>query len=57
MTSLQTHGAGKMKFSFAAPCVGGMPIMVPQYGDSASLKYGGVWWGGNLKGMLYSLVE
>lgn len=31
--------------------------MVPQYGDSNSVKNGGVWWGGNLKGILYSLVE
>jgi len=34
-----------------------MPIMVPQYGDANSKKNGGVWWGGNLKGLLYSLVE
>jgi len=47
------HSAGLEVFI----SVGGMPIMVPQYGDSNSLLYGGVWWGGNLKGMLYSLVE
>lgn len=55
--SLTTHAAGEIGFSFAGPAVGGMPIMVPQYGDSNSEKNGGVWWGGNLKGLLYSLVH
>jgi len=57
MQSLEKASAGRIYFSFAGPAVGAIPIMVPQYGDSNSLEYGGVWWGGNLKGLLYSLTD
>lgn len=56
VSSLKKHGDGKVAFSFAGPANGGIPNMTPQYGDANSLLYGGCWWGGNLKGMLYNLV-
>jgi len=56
VVSLKSFAPAGFGFSFAGPAVGALPIMVPQYGDSNSLLGGGVWWGGNLKGLLYSTV-
>lgn len=57
IVSLERAAAGRLGFSFAVPAVGAIPTMVPQYGDSKAKEHGGVWWGGNLKGMMYSLVQ
>lgn len=40
----------------AGAAVGAIPTMVPQYGDSNVEGHGGVWWGGNLKGLLYLVI-
>lgn len=54
MDSLKSHWNGK--FSFAAPAVGAIPIMTPQYGDAMVLGNGGQWYGGNLKGIMYNMI-
>lgn len=49
--------APDMKFSIPATPVGAIPTMVPQYGDANVIEHGGQWWGGNLKGIMYSMVH
>jgi len=49
--------APDMKFSIPAAPVGAIPTMVPQYGDANVIEHGGQWWGGNLKGIMYSMVH
>jgi len=51
--------ATHLLFATAAPPVGGRPITGFVYGDNAPDIYnkGGVWWGGNLKGLWYNLAD
>jgi chitinase len=52
--------AKALKFSIAAGPVAATPITSFVYGDntlSDVLTYGGVWWKGNLKGLLYSAAS
>ena len=42
-----------MKLSTAAPPVGAIPVMTPQNSDVFAVQHGGLWWGGNLKGLIY----
>ena len=50
--------ANNLKLSMAAPAVAGRPITGFVWGDNLPDIYdkGGVWWGGNLKGLLYHLM-
>lgn len=49
----QTAG---LRFSTAAPAVGGTPILTPQSGSDKTETNGSVWWGGNLKGLIYNMA-
>ncbi len=60
LNSLENNpNAKNLMFATAAPPVGARPIMSFVYSDSSldSVNtYGGLWWGGNLKGLWYNLT-